>query len=130
DDAILGAGQSDGTDVAALLEADLRRGPLGLAEVVRDAGLAHGENLLLIVDQFEELFRFAEKINRKEADAFVALLLASVKQAEVPLYVILTMRSDFLGECALFAGLPEVLNDSQFLTPCLPRAQRQPAIEK
>ena len=39
------------------------------------------------------------------------------------------MRSDYLGDCALFDGLPEALNDSQFLTPKLTRAQRQQAIE-
>jgi hypothetical protein len=39
------------------------------------------------------------------------------------------MRSDYLGDCALFSGLPEALNDSQFLTPRLTRDQRRAAIE-
>ena len=39
------------------------------------------------------------------------------------------MRSDYLGDCAQFDGLPEALNDSQFLTPRLTRDQRREAIE-
>src|SRR5712692_11241659 len=48
---------------------------------------------------------------------------------ELPVYVVLTMRSDFLGDCAQFEGLPETLNRSQYLVPRLTREQRQEAIE-
>jgi hypothetical protein len=111
-----------------LLEAALRRGPLGLVEVVSGAGLPAGCNLLLLVDQFEEIFRYRQKVDSDEADAFVSLLLASAAQRELPLYVVITMRSDFLGDCALFNGLPEAINDSQYLTPRLTREQCRLAI--
>jgi WD40 repeat protein len=38
------------------------------------------------------------------------------------------MRSDFIGDCALFLGLPEAINASQFLTPRLNRDQCRAAI--
>ncbi len=47
----------------------------------------------------------------------------------MPVYVVLTMRSDYLGDCARFTGLPEALNDSQFLVPRMTRAQLRAAIE-
>ena len=47
----------------------------------------------------------------------------------MPVYVVLTMRSDYLGDCARFAGLPEALNDSQFLVPRMTRQQLREAIE-
>jgi hypothetical protein len=83
------------------------------------------------VDQFEEIFRFRQQgySSEAEADAFVELLLATVAHREVPIYVLLTMRSDFFGDCALFHDLPEAINNSQFLTPRLTRAQQQVAIE-
>ena len=112
----------------ALLLASLRRGPLGLLEILRDQPLPANTNLLLVVDQFEEIFRYREHQDRDEADAFVALLLRSLKDSEFPIYIVITMRSDFLGDCALFSGLPETLNDSQFLTPRLNREQRRIAI--
>lgn len=122
------AAQLGGAEDAALTAASLRSGPLGLIEAVREAKLAAGTNLLLLVDQFEEIYRYWEKGDRDEADAFVALLLASVARREQPIYVVITMRSDFLGECALFRGLPEAMNDSQYLTPRITREQCQLAI--
>jgi hypothetical protein len=118
----LAAGVSD-LPSCPLLEAALCRGPLGLAETVQAAGLPAGTNLLLLVDQFEEIFRYRQKGDSDEADAFVALLLASAAERELPLYVVITMRSDFLGDCALFNGLPEAINDCQYLTPRLTREQ-------
>src|SRR5262249_41780121 len=41
--------------------AELRRGPLGFVQLVRDAHLPQTSNLLLVVDQFEELFRFCRE---------------------------------------------------------------------
>jgi hypothetical protein len=96
--------------------------------------LAPNEKLLLVVDQFEELFRFrAENLNHdagNEAALFVNLLLAVVDQRRVPIYIVLTMRTDFLGECAQFRGLPEALNDCYYLVPRLTRLQQQGAIEE
>jgi len=111
------------------LTAALRRGPLGLAEVLCDAPPPGQKKLLLLIDQFEEIFRFRREGGRDEAEAFVELLLASAAQEDVPIYVVLTMRSEYLGDCNLFAGLPEALNDGQFLTPRLTRDQRREAIE-
>ena len=39
------------------------------------------------------------------------------------------MRTDFLGECDLFYGLPEALNRSRYLVPRLTRQQLREAIE-
>ncbi|WP_165253283.1 NACHT and WD repeat domain-containing protein [Paludisphaera soli] len=130
---------SPGEDFA-LIEAELRRGPLGFLDVLREGGRLGDARLLLVVDQFEEIFRFrndefsssttGEKaVDPDEAAAFVSLLLRTVHQPEGRVYVVLTMRSDFLGDCALFTGLPEMLNDSQFLTPRLSYDQRKAAIE-
>lgn len=119
----------------ALTESTLRRGALGLVEVTQQARMAPYDHLLLVVDQFEELFRFkAQAQNRKleaedEAAAFVKLLLGAVGQREAKIFVVLTMRSDFLGDCAQFRDLPEALNDSQYLIPRLTRQQLKRAIE-
>jgi len=113
---------------AQKLGATLRRGPRGLIEVLEETPLPQETNLLLIVDQFEELFRMRSKKNTDEQDAFVALLLETVAQTDLQVYVVITMRSDYLGDCAIFPGLPEALNRSQYLTPRLNRSQREEAI--
>lgn len=45
----------------ALTDRALRRGSRGLVEAVRQANLPTNENLLVVIDQFEELFRFARE---------------------------------------------------------------------
>ena len=106
---------------------------MGLVVALQHSILQAGESLLLVVDQFEELFRFGRELRDKDAGAerslFVAALLEAVDQLEVPAYVVLTMRSDFLGDCAQFEGLPEILNSCQYLVPRLTREQRQEAVE-
>lgn len=123
-----GAALPGGLETQPLLLASLRRGPLGLVEILSEAPLPDNTSLLLLVDQFEEIFRYATQGELETASAFVALLLASVRQRRLPIYVVLTMRSDFLGDCAHFEGLPEQINDSQFLIPRLTREQQSMAI--
>jgi tetratricopeptide (TPR) repeat protein len=116
-----------------LIEATLRRGSLGLIDAIQQARLEREENVLVVVDQFEELFRY--KRVRKDATAegdaaaFVKLLIEAPQQAAVPIHVMLAMRSDFLGDCAQFRGLPEMMNDSQYLIPRMNRDERRQAIE-
>jgi peptidoglycan hydrolase-like protein with peptidoglycan-binding domain/energy-coupling factor transporter ATP-binding protein EcfA2 len=116
----------------ALTEASLQRGSRGLVDAVRQAMMAGNQNLLVLVDQFEEIFRFAgvsdTKEYRDEAAAFVKLLLEAAKQRDIPIYVVLTMRSDYLGDCSQFWGLPEAINESQYLIPRLTRDQLKEAI--
>jgi hypothetical protein len=125
---LLGEERAALPEAALLTEAALRRGPLGLIELARESHLEQLGSLLILVDQFEELFRFRAHGDSDEADAFVALLLASAAQADLRIYVTITMRSDFLGNCAVFHGLPEAINQGQYLTPRLTREECAAAI--
>ena len=125
---VIGSDEADKEIATGFLDATLRRGPLGVVEALRDTPLPADTNVLILVDQFEEIFRFEREGGSDEADAFVSLLLETARQREVPVYVVITMRSDFFGDCAIFEGLPEALNESQYLTPRLTREQRQAAI--
>ncbi len=49
------------------------------------------------------------------------LLLEAKDQTTYPIYVVLTMRSDFLGDCAQFPGLAEAINAGQYLVPRMTR---------
>jgi hypothetical protein len=115
------------------LETTLRSGKRGLLQAWADARPAAGMNLLLVADQFEELFRYrglagAGPAAGDAAVAFVNLLLEATAAPDARLWVVLTMRSDFLGECAQFAGLPERINRGQFLVPRMTRDERRAAI--
>jgi hypothetical protein len=56
------------------------------------------------------------------------MLLESARQKQQPIYVVLTMRSDYLGDCDALLGLPEAISDSQYLTPRMTRDQLEQAI--
>jgi WD40 repeat protein len=113
------------------LLATLSRSHFGLVEAVKQAGLGPGTNFLLVVDQFEEIFRFHEAgpTQQERAGEFVSLLLEATAQKEVPIFVVLTMRSDFIGECGQFEGLAEAVNRGEFLIPRLTREQYKRVIE-
>ena len=107
----------------------LARGPRSVVEWCSE-NLPEGTNLLLLVDQFEELFRYSAYAEREEAEAFVSLLLESARAplGEARIYVAITMRSEFLGAAALIDGLAEAINKGLYLTPRMSREQVKDAI--
>jgi WD40 repeat protein len=115
-----------------IVQTTLRRSGRGLAQAWQEASPPTGENLLIVVDQFEELFRVSRARPRvrarEDAAAFVKLLLEPRGQPELRLYVVITMRSDFLGDCSQFRDLPEALNENQYLVPRMTRDQLRSAI--
>ena len=130
---VLGAedGEAAGTD-RAMLEATLRRSSLGIVDAVRYSRIPSRDNLLVVVDQFEELFRFRRSRvidnSRDEAISFVRLLLEATRQDTPSIYVVLTMRSDFIGDCIDYPGLPETVNNGQYLVPRMTRDEVRLAI--
>jgi hypothetical protein len=86
--------------------------------------------VLVVVDQFEELFRFrrmARSTPTRRA-AFVKLLLQAAADPSGLVSVIITLRSDTLGACADFRDLPEAVSRGGYLVPRLKREQRKEAI--
>ena len=109
-----------------------------LASVAVSLEGVEGKSVCILLDQFEELFRYEKETSREEAELFVDLIRrAGGKTCEaapdsVDLHVIVTMRSEFLGECARFGGFAETINRTQYLVPRmdddgLMRAVRRPA---
>lgn len=113
--------------IKASLKRSLRNGH-NLQDALSGQGVNIPEetNFLLIVDQFEEILR--KNVNKEEAEQFVKFLLES-SWAEYRVYVVITMRSEFIGECAKFDDLAEEINSSFFLVPRLTPAQLREAIE-
>ena len=108
--------------------------------------------LCIFIDQFEELFRFTREGDPEEARIFADVVVglagsqgadAASEPAYVPgedgvgrlsnrIFAVLTMRSEFLGDCARFPGLAEAINRTQYLLPNMSRpdllrAIREPA---
>jgi hypothetical protein len=111
--------------------AKLSRSSAGLIELLHELRATDESRFLIIVDQFEELFRYPAPQSDTAFDEralFVKHLLAASTEASLESHILITMRSEFVGDCAQFRDLPEAINDSQFLTPRLTRDQRKEAI--
>jgi WD40 repeat protein/energy-coupling factor transporter ATP-binding protein EcfA2 len=116
-------------------EADkiLRSGRDGILRLFRQAPSSfEKKNLLLIIDQFEELFRFKGSITTtfasRDADHLVELLLGALDQDSLPVYIILSMRSDFIDQCTDYPGLTEKINQGYYLVPRMTRQDIRTAI--
>ncbi len=110
----------------------LRSSSVGLVEAIEQTRKEKDVNYLVLVDQFEELFRFkdSQDVNAvNETLAFVNLLMEAVNYPDNSIYVAITMRSDFIGDCAQFPELTRKINDSHYLIPQLTREQKRRAIE-
>ncbi len=128
------SGETEDTEVQiSMTKAILHRSSLGLVECVKQLNLSPDENILILIDQFEELFRFKssreDHLTFNESEAFVKLLVEATEQRETPIYVVLTMRSDFIGECSQFQELTEEINNSNYLVPQMTREDFRAAIE-
>lgn len=122
---------------AESLQHHLRQGSLSLHEVLIHHPVPNDAQVLIVCDQFEEIFRYFREGASAEIRNFVSLLLASSKPYPLSslhtshsLYVVITMRSDYLGDCAQFAGLAEAINQGSYLTPRLDARQLREAIEE
>jgi energy-coupling factor transporter ATP-binding protein EcfA2 len=120
-------GKADDLD-RSFLEATLRASNRGLIESVQQARLTTHDNLLVAIDQFEELFRFKRATSRDDALAFCKLLLTGARHLESRIYIAITMRSDFVGDCMEFTGLPEAVNEGTYLVPRMLRDELRAAI--
>lgn len=134
-DGVLYRDYQGGIPLHEVLDTSLRISKRGLLDVFRKARLPQETNLLIVIDQFEELFRYqtqsvlADADSGEEAIAFINLLLEARRETNLPVYIVITMRSDFLGNCAEFPGLPEAINEGQYLVPRMTREERRAAIK-
>ena len=134
---VLYSGYKEEVPIEEIVETYLRQSEKGVVETFRKARLPEGTNLLVVVDQFEELFRYQklgtpdgkEQYSISEtATAFVNLLLKASSEPDCQIYVVITMRSDFMGDCSQFYGLPEAMNEGQYLVPRMTRDERRASI--
>ena len=103
------------TDVQSFLA-----GTQSLGELINEKGLG-SHNYYLVVDQFEELFRTGPSLKKNsknpETARFVDLLVRAAKNDRPGIYVMLSIRSDFIDACSTYRSLTEQMNRSKYLLP-------------
>jgi DNA-binding CsgD family transcriptional regulator/WD40 repeat protein len=89
--------------------------------------LPPGGRLILVVDQFEEVFTLCD-VAEERLD-FVRALVALAADPSRRALIVLTMRSDFYGRCAEHRELADLLGESQVLVGPLNADELARAIE-
>ncbi len=93
-------------------------GEHGLQRALRRILPNDGSQLLLVIDQFEELFT---QVDRETADRFIDALVSAVADEHSRLRVVVTLRADFYDRPLRYSGLGELLRDgSEVITPMTP----------
>ena len=123
-----------GVALPAVFEAVLRQSSRGLIDALRRQ-VGDASQHLFVIDQFEELFRYRQAslehgAAEDDAAAFVKLLLTAASSKESQTYVIVTLRTDYLGQCELFHGLPEAMSRGHYLVPRLTREQLESTLSE
>jgi WD40 repeat protein len=105
----------------------------GIASALNKYLIKGNEKILLVIDQFEELFRYSTLSTGGTkgvyAAEFVDKIVKAVSRPDSNIYTIITMRSDFIGECAHYQGLTQLINNSNYLVPHMARENYRQAIE-
>jgi hypothetical protein len=95
--------------------------------VAEDPG-APGANVLLVIDQFEEVFR--REVDADERRRLMRLIRYAYEFKTRGVFLALVMRSEDLHRCAEEPGLPEIVNSSSMFVDWLDRPQlRQVIVE-
>jgi len=91
--------------------------------------LPNTASLILLIDQFEEVYTLCE--NAAEGTAFIDNLLTAVQpNSSTNLLVILTLRSDFLGATQRHSLLNQIIADQLVMVPMMSEAELRDAITK
>ncbi|HEV3172952.1 MAG TPA: AAA family ATPase [Actinocrinis sp.] len=113
---------------AGALHADLAADPgrldLAIRQLLADRSTA--SEVLLVVDQFEEVFTLCEDAGERRA--FVAALLTAARSPASRVRIVVGIRADFYGRCAELPDLVEAMQDAQILVGSMTAQELHAAI--
>ena len=110
------------------LKHNLTLGSLSLHTILYQRPMVRGHKLLLVCDQFEDIFHLWEK-KPQLAEDFVNFLIDSSKSHPLKkitnkdIYVLITIRSSFLNSLPIFPKLEEIIKKKLYLPPRLTEVQ-------
>ncbi|MBF0136069.1 MAG: hypothetical protein HQL65_07500 [Magnetococcales bacterium] len=105
----------------------MQRGRDGFVTFLKEIEFNRDQPILILVDQFEEIFR--HQVAHQQREFVNNLLYCVLKDVPYNIFVILTMRSEYEGNCAVFQDLPGMINRGHFLIPRLSLENLREAIE-
>ncbi len=100
---------------------ELLDNPDDFASVIGKYLIKSNDNVLLVIDQFEEFFRYVSlretEIIQPPATKFIDFLVNTINKPVANVFIIISMRSEFIGECSHSQALTRLINNSNYLVP-------------
>ena len=90
---------------------------VGLVEIYKQSEIYDKKNLLIIVDQLEDLFKFKEYFdpsNSQDDHKLMDLIYRSVSYKNMSIYFLLSIESNYLTKITSFKKLQEIVTPSQY----------------
>ena len=116
------------TTTATLMD-DMVRDPRSLHLFAkRKLGSDLNTRLLLVVDQFEELFSLCH--SKSEGTSFISNLLTAASEPDGPVVIVITLRADFYAYCAKYRLLREALAENQEYIGAMDQDELRRAIQE
>jgi WD40 repeat protein/energy-coupling factor transporter ATP-binding protein EcfA2 len=112
---------------------DKEEQPNILTQIIKLLNEQSPKNTLILVDQFEEIFRLKDNLlaeNQKETTNFILNLINLSNQESASSYVVITMRSDFLDDCTEYRELFDAINNGLYLVPRMTKQEMENVIRK
>lgn len=110
-DSVLGTQVNDAGDLIHRFAEEQNRLHLVTRLALSDQG--EDARALILVDQFEELFTLCTDEGTRRA--FIANVMHAATDTTGQALVVLTLRADFYGQCAIYDHLAAVLSEHQYL---------------
>jgi len=119
---------------AGKLEEALGKGELALTDVVRRVIEKQAEpaRLLLVVDQFEELYTLCTEpeTRRQFQDTLLSIVRSGQQHRDWRFALLLTLRADFMGQALAYRPFADALQQASVLMGPMTRDELRSAIEK
>ena len=121
--------ESSSVTATTTLMDDLARDPRSLQFFAkRKLQLENNTHLLLVIDQFEELFALCR--SEEEKASFIGNLLTAASEGDGLVSILITLRADFYAHCANYISLREALAKNQEYIGAMSDEELRHAIEE
>ncbi len=129
-----GLSETDRLTETRKLAERLLKGEVSLAQVAERIleKAPDTRQILLVVDQFEELYTLCpdDRLQKAFVDELLATVAAAKAQREALSVILLTMRADFMGQALAHRAFADALQEASLLMGPMTRQELHMAIEK
>lgn len=126
-------GKANTSDFKSYLQTIRDFKQLGIIEIFKNSEILNRKNLLIVVDQMDDLFRFKRYFDADTEDddnLLLDIIARTVQVKDVPVYFLLALRSNYTDKLSDYVRLQEIISRSIYSIKNIGREGIQEIIEK